>query len=127
MVNAVDGARMVCVRAPGARSLDLPPATCKLQAPVTVVVTGGAGQIAYSLLPSLVSGSVFGPDQPVILHLLDIEPAQVALGGVKMEMEDLAYPLYAGAVCTGDPAVAFKGSRQRQAGARQSRYCWIPP
>lgn len=79
-----------------------------MKAPVTVVVTGGAGQIAYSLLPSLVSGSVFGPDQPVILHLLDIEPAQVALGGVKMEMEDLAYPLYAGAVCTGDPAVAFK-------------------
>ena len=52
-----------------------------LQDPVTIVVTGAAGQIAYSLLPSLASGSVFGMDQPVIFHLLDVTPAQTALGG----------------------------------------------
>ena len=49
--------------------------------PVTVVITGAAGQIAYSLLPSLASGSVFGPDTPVKLHLLDIPPAQQMLSG----------------------------------------------
>ena len=76
--------------------------------PIVVAVTGGAGQIAYSLLPPLLSGAVFGPDQPVKLHLLDIEPAMVALGGVIMECEDLAYPLYAGAIGTSDPNVAFK-------------------
>jgi malate dehydrogenase len=54
--------------------------------PIKVGVTGAAGQIAYSLLPHLVSGSVFGPDQPVILSLLDIPPAQTALSGVVMEM-----------------------------------------
>lgn len=76
--------------------------------PITVCVTGGGGQIAYSLLPSLCSGSVFGDDQPVILSLLDIPPAMTMLSGVKMELEDLAFPLYAGAVCTDDPMVAFK-------------------
>lgn len=75
--------------------------------PIKVGVTGAAGQIAYSLLPQLISGSVFGPDQPVILSLLDIPPAQTALSGVVMEMEDLAVPLYAGAVATDDPEVAF--------------------
>mmetsp|Transcript_3108 Transcript_3108/g.9813 ORF Transcript_3108/g.9813 Transcript_3108/m.9813 type:complete len:328 (-) Transcript_3108:373-1356(-) len=78
--------------------------------PITIVVTGGAGQIAYSLLPPLASGSVFGNDQPVKLHLLDIPPAQTALEGVKMELEDLAYPLLAGVVGTDDPALAFKGA-----------------
>jgi len=76
--------------------------------PITMCVTGGGGQIAYSLLPSLCSGSVFGDDQPVILSLLDIPPAMTMLSGVKMELEDLAFPLYAGAVCTDDPMVAFK-------------------
>lgn len=78
-----------------------------IKAPIKVAVTGGAGQIAYSLLPTLVSGSIFGDDQPVILSLLDIEPALVALKGVVLEMEDLAYPLYAGAVATTDAEVAF--------------------
>jgi len=77
--------------------------------PVTVVVTGGAGQIAYSLLPSLASGSVFGMDQPVILHLLDIPPAAIALDGVKMELEDLGCPLLAKVVATTDPANGFCG------------------
>ena len=72
------------------------------------MITGGAGQIAYSLLPPLASGSVFGMDQPVILHLLDIPPAQTALGGVVMELEDLAYPLLAGVLGTTDPDEAFK-------------------
>ena len=78
------------------------------KAPIIVVVTGAAGQISYSLLPHLVSGSIFGHDQPVLLHLLDIPPAMGALGGVIMELEDLALPLYAGAVGTSDPATAFK-------------------
>jgi hypothetical protein len=56
------------------------------KAPIKVGVTGAAGQIAYSLLPNLVSGAVFGQDQPVILSLLDIPPAQTALAGVVMEM-----------------------------------------
>ena len=67
------------------------------------MITGGAGQIAYSLLPPLASGAVFGMDQPVILHLLDIPPAITALGGVVMELEDLAYPLLAGVLGTTDP------------------------
>ena len=78
------------------------------QDPVKVVITGGAGQIAYSLLPPLASGAVFGMDQPVILHLLDIPPAITALGGVVMELEDLAYPLLAGVLGTTDPDEAFK-------------------
>lgn len=73
-----------------------------------MVVTGAAGQIAYSLLPPIASGSVFGADQPVILHLLDIPPAAQALGGVVMELEDLAYPLVAGVIGTTDPNVGFK-------------------
>lgn len=72
------------------------------------MITGGAGQIAYSLLPPLASGAVFGMDQPVILHLLDIPPAITALGGVVMELEDLAYPLLAGVLGTTDPDEAFK-------------------
>lgn len=78
------------------------------QEPVKIVITGGAGQIAYSLLPPLASGAVFGMDQPVILHLLDIPPAITALGGVVMELEDLAYPLLAGVLGTTDPDEAFK-------------------
>jgi len=79
-----------------------------MKAPIIVCVTGGGGQIAYSLLPSLLSGSVFGEDQPLMLHLLDIPPSIPMLSGVKMELEDLAYPLYAGSVCTTDPNEAFK-------------------
>jgi len=80
----------------------------KMKTPINVCVTGGGGQIAYSLLPSLVSGSVFGSDQPIVLNLLDIPPAMTMLSGVKMELEDLAYPLYAGCHCSDDPTIAFK-------------------
>ncbi len=78
------------------------------KAPIKVVLTGAAGQISYSLLPKLLDGSVFGPDQPVFLGLLDIPPSMPMLDGVIMELEDLAYPLYAGSQGTTDPEVAFK-------------------
>ncbi len=74
---------------------------------VSVAVTGGAGQIAYSLLFRIASGEMLGPDQPVILQLLEITPALKALDGVVMELKDCAYPQLAGVVTTDDPNVAF--------------------
>ena len=79
-----------------------------VKAPLRVVVTGAAGQIAYSLIYQLGSGVVFGEDQPVILHLLDIAPMMGVLQGVCMEIQDSALPLVAGVVPTDDVAVAFK-------------------
>ncbi|XP_063990355.1 malate dehydrogenase, cytoplasmic [Diachasmimorpha longicaudata] len=76
--------------------------------PINVVVTGAAGQIAYSLLYQLAAGSVFGPDQPINLHLLDIPMMMDVLQGVVMELQDLALPLLRQVVPTADPAVAFK-------------------
>lgn len=76
--------------------------------PLRVLVTGAAGQIGYSLLYSISSGDVFGKDQPIILHLLDITPALGALGGVKLELEDCSLPLLREVVCTDQEAVAFK-------------------
>ena len=75
-----------------------------------VAVTGAAGQIGYALLFRIANGDLLGPDQPVILQLLEIpdEKAQKALAGVIMELEDCAFPLLAGIVATGDPMVAFK-------------------
>ncbi len=70
--------------------------------PVRVAVTGAAGQIGYSLLFRIASGSMLGPDQPVILQMLEIEPALGALAGVKMELDDCAFPLLAGTVETSD-------------------------
>ena len=75
---------------------------------VRITVTGAAGQIGYALLFRIASGAMLGDDQPVILHLLDITPAMDALVGVKMELEDCAFPLLAGVVCTDDPTVGFK-------------------
>jgi malate dehydrogenase len=77
------------------------------QAPVRVAVTGAAGQIGYSLLFRIASGSMLGPEQPVILQMLEITPALGALDGVAMELEDCAFPLLAGMVKTDDPDVAF--------------------
>jgi malate dehydrogenase len=77
--------------------------------PVRVAITGAAGQIGYSLLFRVASGAMLGPDQPVILHLLEITPALDALKGVAMELEDCAFPLLAGIVQTDDPNVAFEG------------------
>jgi len=75
--------------------------------PVRVAVTGAAGQIGYSLLFRIASGSMLGPDTPVALQLLEITPALGALDGVKMELDDCAFPLLSDVVCTDDAAVAF--------------------
>jgi|TARA_B110000977_G_C11075651_1_gene491077 malate dehydrogenase len=76
--------------------------------PVRVTVTGAAGQISYSLLFRIAAGEMLGPNQPVILQMLEITPALEALKGVAMELEDCAFPLLAGMVCTDDAAAAFK-------------------
>ncbi|MAF97579.1 MAG: malate dehydrogenase [Micavibrio sp.] len=76
--------------------------------PVRVVVTGAAGQIGYALLFRIASGAMLGPDQPIILHLLEITPALGALNGVVMELNDCAFPLLKGIVATDDLSVAFK-------------------
>ena len=73
-----------------------------------MVVTGAAGQIAYSLLYQLGSGYVFGQNQPLIFHLLDIAPMMGVLGGVVMEIQDSALPLVREVVPTDDASVAFK-------------------
>ncbi len=77
--------------------------------PVRVAVTGAAGQIGYSLLFRIASGSMLGPDQPVILQLLEIPPAMGALEGVGMELDDGAFPLLAGITQSDDPGAAFDG------------------
>ena len=75
--------------------------------PVRVAVTGAAGQIGYSLLFRIASGALLGPDQPVILQMLEITPALGALDGVAMELDDCAFPLLAGMVKSDDADVAF--------------------
>ena len=79
------------------------------KAPIHVAVTGAAGQIGYALLFRIASGSMFGADQPVILHLIEIEPALPALGGVVMELDDCAFPLLKGVVATSNLDEGFKG------------------
>lgn len=81
-----------------------------MNSPVRVTVTGAAGQISYSLLFRIAAGEMLGPKQPVILQMLEITPALEALKGVAMELEDCAFPLLSGMVCTDDAAVAFKDS-----------------
>jgi len=100
------------------------------QAPIRVAVTGAAGQIGYALVPRIAAGAMFGPDQPVILQMIEIpdEKAQLALKGVAMELEDCAFPLLAGMVLTSDPAVGFQdanwclliGSRPRGPGMERN-------
>ncbi|XP_028077697.1 malate dehydrogenase 2, cytoplasmic-like isoform X1 [Camellia sinensis] len=77
--------------------------------PVRVLVTGAAGQIGYALVPMIARGVMLGPDQPVILHMLDIPPAAEALNGVKMELVDAAFPLLKGVVATTDVVEACTG------------------
>ena len=79
-----------------------------MTSPVRVTVTGAAGQISYSLLFRIAAGEMLGPNQPVILQMLEITPALDALKGVAMELEDCAFPLVAGIVCTDQADVAFK-------------------
>src|SRR3954454_18479671 len=96
--------------------------------PVRVAVTGAAGQIGYSLLFRIASGSMLGPDTPIALQLLEITPALKALEGVKMELDDCAFPLLTEVVCTDDANVAFGdadvallvGAMPRKAGMERS-------
>ncbi len=99
-----------------------------MPAPVRVAITGAAGQIGYSLLFRVASGEMLGPDQPVILQLLEITPALDALRGVAMELEDCAFPLLEDVVQTDDANTAFGdasyallvGSVPRKAGMERS-------
>jgi malate dehydrogenase len=75
--------------------------------PVRVAVTGAAGQIGYSLLFRIASGTMLGPDTPIALNLLEITPALGALEGVRMELDDGAFPLLDSITCTDDADVAF--------------------
>src|SRR5688500_5144911 len=75
--------------------------------PLVVTVTGAAGNIGYAILPRIAHGDVFGPDRRVILKLLEIAPAMKALEGVRMELEDCAFPLVDKIVCTSDVEEAF--------------------
>ncbi len=79
--------------------------------PVRVTITGAAGQIGYQLAFRIASGQMLGPDQPVILQLLEIPPALPALEGVVMELEDCAFNTLAGVIASADPDVAFKDSQ----------------
>jgi malate dehydrogenase len=78
-----------------------------MKQPVRVVITGAAGNIGYAMAFRIASGSMLGPDQPVILQLLEITPALQALQGVVMELNDCAFPLLAGVVATDDLKTAF--------------------
>jgi malate dehydrogenase len=99
-----------------------------MTSPVRVAVTGAAGQIGYSLLFRIASGAMLGPDTQVILQLLEITPALKALEGVKMELDDCAFPLLADVVMSDDPMVAFGdadvamlvGAMPRKAGMERS-------
>jgi malate dehydrogenase len=77
--------------------------------PLRVAVTGAAGQIGYALVFRIASGAMFGPDQPVILHLIEIEPVLPALSGVVMELDDCAFPLLKGVVATANLDEGFRG------------------
>ena len=99
-----------------------------MKTPVRVTITGAAGQISYSLIFRIAAGDMLGPDQPVILQLLEITPALGALNGVVMELNDCAFPLVAGIVATDDANIAFKdtdyailvGARPRGPGMERS-------
>ena len=71
-----------------------------MKSPIKIAITGAAGQIGYSLLFRVASGAMFGPEQPVQLHLIEIPPALDALKGVVMELDDCAFPLLKGVVAT---------------------------
>ena len=99
-----------------------------MTSPTRVAVTGAAGQIGYSLLFRIASGSMLGPDTPLILQLLEITPALGALEGVRMELHDSAFPLLHEVVVTDDPDVAFSdaevallvGAMPRKAGMERA-------
>src|ERR1700676_1377925 len=78
--------------------------------PVQITVTGAAGQIGYALLFRIASGQLLGPDQPIVLRMLEIEPAMKALEGVAMELDDCAFPLLHSMVLTSNTEEAFRGT-----------------
>ena len=78
--------------------------------PIQVAVTGAAGQIGYALVFRIASGQMFGPEQPIVLRMLEIEPAMKSLEGVAMELDDCAFPLLAGMELTSDADKAFEGA-----------------
>ena len=78
-----------------------------MKSPVNVAITGAAGQIGYALLFRIASGQMLGDDQPVVLQLLEIPQAVGALEGIRMELDDCAFPLLSGVVCTDDAETAF--------------------
>ena len=80
-----------------------------MKTPIRIAITGAAGQIGYSLLFRLASGEVFGKDQPIALHLIEIPPALPSLNGVVMELHDCAFPLLSEIVATADLDAGFKG------------------
>jgi len=98
-----------------------------MKTPVVIAVTGAAGQISYSLLFRIVSGELFGLEQPIILRLLEVTPALEKLHGVVMELNDCAYPLLQKVIPTDDPEVAFKdadyaflvGAKPRKTGMKR--------
>jgi malate dehydrogenase len=81
-----------------------------MTAPIRVTVTGAAGNIGYALLFRIANGDLFGPNQPIILQMLEISPAMKALEGVAMELVDCAFPLLTDMVLTDDPNRAFAGT-----------------
>jgi len=99
-----------------------------MKQPVRVAITGAAGQIGYQLCFRIAAGDMLGPDQPVILQLLEITPALDALSGVTMELNDSAFPLLQGVVATDDANIAFEsadyallvGARPRGPGMERS-------
>src|SRR5688500_646331 len=80
-----------------------------MNSPIKVAITGAAGQIGYSLLFRIASGSMFGPQQPVELHLIEVPQALGALQGVVMELDDCAFPLLKSVVATADLDEGFRG------------------
>jgi malate dehydrogenase len=79
-----------------------------MKAPIRVTITGATGHIGYASLFRIANGDMLGDDQPVILQLLDLPQAQMVLHGVRMELEDCAFPLLQQVIITDDPKVAFK-------------------
>ena len=96
--------------------------------PKRIAITGAAGQICYSMLFRIAAGDIYGPDQPVSLHLLEITPALGMLEAVKMELDDCAFPLLNDVIVTDDPKVAlnkvdaalFVGAKPRGPGMERS-------
>ncbi len=79
-----------------------------MKAPIRVAITGAAGQIGYNMLFRIANGDMLGREQPIILQLLDITPAQQVLRGVAMELEDCVFPMLQQVITTDDPRVAFR-------------------